>query len=126
MPNDRRSLLGCVDRLLDPDVLELGIVAGERKVRGESHHLQNIIQVVRDAARQLADSLHFLRLPELALQFFQPGHVPFHRNIFLGDATGIVNRSDRRLFRIQGTVLAAIDEAALPNASGFQRPPESA
>ena len=48
-------------------------VAGHAAVAGD--HGQQVVEVVRDAARELADGLHLLRLPELALEPLALAHV---------------------------------------------------
>ena len=50
-------------------------MAQQQKIAKADHRRQQIVEVVRDAARQLADSLHLLRLGQLFLKAFSARRV---------------------------------------------------
>ncbi len=77
------------------------------------HDHQQIVEVMRDTARQLTERIHLLRLSELALDFLQPqlGLTPFADvpgNLGKTDQAAIVitDRIDDHARPEEGTVLA--------------------
>ena len=78
--NCLRQRSGAVRGLLNlRDILARLPAAGiQKQIRMAANHHQQIIEIVRDAARQLPHRFHFLRLAELHLQHFRFGHVGHH------------------------------------------------
>ena len=65
-----RPLRGLLDQLdVGPPGVLLG-QGGEKQVGASADHRQEVVEVVGDAARELAHRLHLLRLPELLLELF--------------------------------------------------------
>ncbi|MDW8443939.1 MAG: hypothetical protein RML45_06240 [Acetobacteraceae bacterium] len=68
LPHQRRAAFGAA-----PDVQQIGLrrlverTAGEAKVGGGDDGRQQVVEVMRDAARELADRLHLLGLRKLGL-----------------------------------------------------------
>ena len=69
LPGQRRAALR---RFLDVVDIFLGggVDAGSQQFRTRRHNSEQVVEVVRDSAGQAAHGLHFLRLPELVLDFF--------------------------------------------------------
>ena len=95
LPHQARGPVGV---LLDlHDVLEGRIgrpVVGEQQVGVADDRLQHVVEVVRDAAGELADRVHLLRLGELLLDLAQLGGVEGveDRRLALGLGLALVHR----------------------------------
>ena len=83
LPRQRRRTLGG-----DPDLLDaIRLVRGKPAVVHEQVHLQpddrqDIVEIVRHAAGQLAEALHFLGLPKLRFHGFALGKIQHEANAF--------------------------------------------
>ena len=78
------------------DVLEGRVgraVVGEEKVRVADDRLQHVVEVVRDAAGELPDGLHLLRLRELLLELALLGGVERVEERALAVAVGVADRA---------------------------------
>ena len=83
-------------------------------------HGQQVVEVVRDTARELADRLHLLRLPELVLEPAALGDVAQHEQVAAGEELRL--RAD--LEHAPVAVLLAVPdvlEHALGDALGLQK-----
>jgi hypothetical protein len=77
---------------------------------------EQVVEIVRDAAGELAHGLHLLRLAELLL------HRPTLSDVFLdgdevGDFVPLLDRRDRGELAEQLAVLPLIDKLAAPHAA---------
>ena len=116
------ELGGALGRALDLEQLvaaRAGADPPPRDLAVPADHRQQVVEVVRDAARELADRLHLLRLPELVLEPAALGDVAQHEQVAAGDELGL--RAD--LEHAPVAVLLAVPdvlEHALGDALGFQ------
>ena len=71
----RSAALGALQGAID-QTMQLGIVrhALAQQIEIAHHGHQQVVEVVRDAAGELADRLHLLRLPQLFLRLFAGGN----------------------------------------------------
>ena len=99
-----------------------GAAGGELAVPDDDG--QEIVEVVRHAAREVTDRLHLLRLPKLHLAFELFGDVPLHGHIADGLATSVLDRRERQVFRIDRAVLALVAEASTPREALGDRSPQ--
>jgi hypothetical protein len=87
-----RELRGAVGRPLDLDEL-VGARPGADPSPGDlavaADDGQQVVEVVRDAAGELPDRLHLLRLAELVLEHAALGHVAQHEQMAAGEELGV-------------------------------------
>src|SRR4051794_982622 len=105
-----RELRGALGRPLDLAQFvraRAGADAALREPAVAADHGQQVVEVMRDAARELADRLHLLRLAQLLLERAPPGDVFEHEQVQTGPELG--GAAD-----VEHEVLAAV--IALPDA----------
>ena len=83
-----------------------GRVAHQQQIAIADDRLQQIVEVVRDAARELADRLHLLRLRELRLERLLLGGVDEIENRLRRAVMGAAGRGSRRAARCGRTISA--------------------
>ena len=85
---------------------------------------EEIVEIMGDAAGQLADRLHFLHVMQLFLEFFPLGDVLFYRDKMGDFSRGFLDRGDGHFLVVKGPVLAPVDQFTLPDAAGQDGVPE--
>ena len=84
---------------------------------------EEVVEVVGDAARELADGLHLLRLAELLLEVVLAGDVALEADVADHLARGVAHRGDDHFRHVVVPVLPAVDEDAGEHSSGGERVP---
>ena len=88
------------------------------------HRREKIVEIVRDAAGQLPDRVHFAGLGELALQFLAVGHVEQCARELDGVAKGIAQQHrliEEMLVLAIGALPAILDRQRLPRTAARHR-----
>ena len=107
----RRAALGALQRAVDQPVQPR--IVGDalaQQIEIAHHRHQQIVEVVRDAAGELADGLHLLRLPQLLLRLFARGDF-LHQ---IGGALLDALFERRRQFRQRGALGRQLRQQILP------------
>ena len=77
---------------------------------------EQVVEIVRDAAGELAHGLHLLRLAELLLHLPTLGDVLLHRDE-VGDLVPVLDRRDRGKLPEQLAVLLLVEKLTAPHAA---------
>src|SRR5579884_2643447 len=96
----------------------------KRKFGRRVHHLQNIVEVVRDTSCELPDGLQFLRLEQLLFELALTSYVDLYREIVDDRAVSIADRTDRSFLDVLRSVLAPVMKLPVPNLTSLQRLPK--
>jgi hypothetical protein len=105
-----------------------GRVAGVRVGDGQLGVAQDggedVVEVMGDAAGQLADGFQLLRLPELRRQFQFAGHIAFDRHIVDNPALVIPDGRNGGVLFVKFSVLAFVAKMAVPHLAAFEHIPQ--
>ena len=85
-----------------------------QQLDAQEHGREDVVQVVRNPARQHAYALEPLRAHELRLEPLALRHVLLDGNIVADRAGGIPHRSYRHLLVVEPPVLVSVDDLAMP------------
>ncbi len=116
LAHQRRRAVGVLRDLVQIGVIGVGLVpAQHQQVAMAGDRRQQVVEVMRDPARKLADGLHLLALHELRLQRLQGAGVRQHGHDAVG--TGIAGQRD--LDMAFGAVAAAVQDLAPAAVAAF-------
>ena len=80
LPDQSRGPIGVLPDLFKIGIFGiLGVMAQQQKITMPGNRGQQVVEIMRNTARKLADRLHLLALHELRFQRLQPGGIVQHR-----------------------------------------------